>query len=62
MEQMDKLCEQLIRIRKNENATFANQGQGMDGYSMLAHYNSIIDKMIKLKEKEKNSRSKSNLD
>ena len=25
-------------------ATFANQGQGMDGYSQLANYNALVEK------------------
>jgi len=44
------LCKKLVEVRKNENATFANQGQGMDGYSELANYRHIIDEMIYLKE------------
>lgn len=36
---VSKLCP------TNENATFANQGQGMDGYTELANYKTMYKKL-----------------
>lgn len=39
LEMVSKLCP------TNKNATFANQGQGMDGYTELANYKAMYEKL-----------------
>jgi len=45
---MKELIDQLIEIKHKADGkieTLANQGQAMDGYSELANYRNIIDKL-----------------
>ena len=48
-----RLAAGLVRVKAVSDggvATFACQGQGMDGISELAHYRSIVDKFRKVLE------------
>ena len=42
-----KTLNDLIWIREcSTSPTFSNQGQGMDGFTMLANYNGLADKVL----------------
>jgi hypothetical protein len=42
-----KILNDLVYLRQNaHNPSIANQGQAMDGFSMLYNYNNIVDKII----------------
>jgi len=50
-EKLQPLCLQLVRvldIAKNGTPTISNQGQALDGYSELANYKVIIEKIKEL--------------
>ncbi len=50
--EMMKHLNDLIWIREYaDQPSLANQGQAMDGYSMLAHYNGLADKVLATKSK-----------
>ena len=45
--------EAMIRVKQaadGGDVLVSNQGQGMDGYSELANYRAVLDKLIKERE------------
>jgi len=43
-EKLRDLGKSMVKIYSNAESSFANQGQGMDGFSMLANYTDIAEK------------------
>ena len=44
-----KLLNDLVAIRQNTGILMSNQGQAMDGFALLANYNSLADNIINIK-------------
>lgn len=54
VKEMLKLLEAVCEIRDSEDKeSFSNQGQAMDGFSMLANYNDIADQIKKFLDNNK---------
>jgi len=54
-EKLQPLCLQLFRVLDMADSgtpSIANQGQALDGYSELANYRSVIEKMKKILEEK----------
>jgi len=51
----EKVVEEFLKIYeagKSGKALFACQGQGMDGFSQLAEYNHLVEKIINERKKK----------